>query len=359
MEEVEEVMKDMPNGKAPGPDGFTIDFFKACWEIVRLDMWEVAEDSRKSSSILKSLNSTFIALIPREEAAYNPSKFWPIALYNFLYKIISKVMANRLKPILPLIISEEQSGYVEVDLSKSYDKVSWKYLEAILEAFGFAQCWINWILALIKSPNFSILVNGAPTFPFAPSRGIRQGDPISPFLFVILMEGLSRIIKTTKERNNIKGLQPLPPCPATAHQQFPDDTMLHGTPTIREAQGFKAILNLFSEVIGMDFNLDKSSIFIFNTHLAIKKNLTAILGFRRQSLPSKYLGIPLTDKPWQKLHWEKLLSNLEEWSNHLTNRVLNFVGRLVMTKVVLQAIPQYMLSILMAPKGVLQKVKNI
>lgn len=80
---------------------------------------------------------------------------------------------------------------IQLDLSKAYDKVSWTYLEAVLEAFGFSRTWIKWVLALIKSPRFSILVNGAPSVPFSPSRGIRQGDPLSHFLFVILMEGLS------------------------------------------------------------------------------------------------------------------------------------------------------------------------
>ena len=151
-------------------------------------------------------------------------------------------------------------------------------------------------MAIVKSPNFSILVNGVPTSPFTPSRGIQQGDPISPFLFVILMEGLSHIIKTAKEQNDIMGLQSLHNCPTTTHKQFVDDTMIHGTPMVQKAQGYKAILNLFSQASGMDLNLDKSSVFFFNTHLAIQRNLTAILGFRRQSLPSKYLGIPLTDK---------------------------------------------------------------
>eukprot|EP00253_Pinus_taeda_P030366 PITA_30366 len=113
LEEVEEAVKDMPNGKAPGPNGFTIDFYKACWEIIKTEVWEVVEDSRCSSSILKSFNSAFITLIPKEEEANTPSKFRPIALCNVLYKIISKVIANRLKPILRDIISEEQSGYVE------------------------------------------------------------------------------------------------------------------------------------------------------------------------------------------------------------------------------------------------------
>lgn len=95
---MEEAIKEMPNGKAPGLDGFTINFYKACWELVKIEVWEAVEDSRCSSSILKSLNSTFLALIPKEEEANTPSKFRPIALCNVLYKIISKVIANRMKP---------------------------------------------------------------------------------------------------------------------------------------------------------------------------------------------------------------------------------------------------------------------
>eukprot|EP00253_Pinus_taeda_P018950 PITA_18950 len=245
--EVEEAVNSMPNNKAPGPDGFTINFYKACWHIIKQEVWDVVEDSRRSGSILKSINSTFIALIPKEEETNTPEKFIPIALCNFIYKIISKFIANRLRPILPSIISEEQSGYVEgrqildnillaqemihtlhsrkeigmlmqLDLSKAYDKASWRYLEAILEAFGFCRQWISWVLALIKSARFSILINGAPSEPFSPLRGTRQGDPLSPFLFVILMEGLSRIIAKKRADGVIKGLQPIRTLPATTHQ---------------------------------------------------------------------------------------------------------------------------------------------
>ena len=107
---------------------------------------------------------------------------------------------------------------IQLDLSKAYDKVSWEFIEDILAAFGFDQWWIKWILALVKNPSYSILVNGAPSFPFTLSRGIHQGDPISPFLFIIVMESLSRIIKSAKDSNSIKGLQPLSNCPTTTHQ---------------------------------------------------------------------------------------------------------------------------------------------
>eukprot|EP00253_Pinus_taeda_P027819 PITA_27819 len=209
---------------------------------------------------------------------------------------------------------------MQLDLSKAFDKVNWNYLEAVLIAFGFDKKWNKWILALIKSSSFSILVNGSPSETFTPSRGIRQGDPLSPFLFVILMEGLCRLIHKANVDGNIRGLRPLHSSPATTHQQFVDDTLLHGTPT---------------------------------------KHLTSILGFKRSTLPSKYLGALLTSKPWQKNHWESTLAKLENKCKHWTHRALNFVGRLVLTKAILQAIPQYLLSILPAPQGILHRIRTI
>eukprot|EP00253_Pinus_taeda_P015759 PITA_15759 len=96
-----------------GPDGFNVDFFKACWNIVKQDILSVVEDSRKDKTILKALNTTFIALIPKQDVALIPDRFRPIALCNVVFKIISRVVANRLKPLLPTLVVAEQSGYVE------------------------------------------------------------------------------------------------------------------------------------------------------------------------------------------------------------------------------------------------------
>eukprot|EP00253_Pinus_taeda_P003550 PITA_03550 len=112
-EEINEVIKEMKNGKAPGPNGFNVDFFKACREIVKQDILDVVEDSRKNKIVLKVLNTSFIALIPKQEKAITPDKFRPIALCNVVYKIISKVIVNRLKPLLPALVSEEKTRYVE------------------------------------------------------------------------------------------------------------------------------------------------------------------------------------------------------------------------------------------------------
>jgi len=148
--------------------------------------------------MLPGMNATFIALIPKEAHHSTPYKFRPIALCNIIYKIVSKVIASRLKLLLPLIISPEQSGYVEgrqimdgiiltheiihslkhikkssmllkIDLSKAFDSLSWQYIKEVLLAFGFAPPWVRWIMNFISSSFFSILINGIPSSPFHPS----------------------------------------------------------------------------------------------------------------------------------------------------------------------------------------------
>jgi hypothetical protein len=106
-EEVDQDVKEIPLGKAPGPDGFTTDFFHLCWSMIREEVWQLVEESRTSGKVLSTLNATFLTLIPKEERVTHPKKFQPIALCNVIYKIITKVIALHLKPILPFIISKE------------------------------------------------------------------------------------------------------------------------------------------------------------------------------------------------------------------------------------------------------------
>eukprot|EP00253_Pinus_taeda_P013097 PITA_13097 len=207
-EEVSEVIKDMQNGKAPGPDGFNVDFFKARWNILKQDILNVVEDSKRNRTILKALNTSFISMIPKQDSTLTVDKYRPNALCNVVYKIISKVLASRLKPLLPSLISGEQSGNVEgrkflnniiqahevvhtltskrqagmimqLDISKAYDKVNWICIKKVLTAFGFNHNWVRWVMALVTSSRFSILVNGSPSEIFTPSRGLRRGDPFS------------------------------------------------------------------------------------------------------------------------------------------------------------------------------------
>lgn len=167
-------------------------------------------------------------MIPKKDKAESYEDFRPIALCNTLYKLLTKTIANRLHNLLPLLISEEQTGFVlgrtiydgiiiaqeaihlvqtnkepsmliKLDIKKAYDKVDWHFLCKCLEAFGFAKQWINLIYDCISTPRISILVNGSPVGFFNTSRGLRQGDPISPFLFILMVESLGRLLNNAKE----------------------------------------------------------------------------------------------------------------------------------------------------------------
>jgi hypothetical protein len=232
-------------------------------------------------------------LIPKEERVTNTENFRPISFCNVIYKIISKVIAHKLKPILPFIISKEQSGYVEgrkimdsiilvhdiihslkntrmpgmllnLDLSKAFGKLIWHYIKEVLAAFGFCPEWIDWILNLISSTFFSILVNRSPSQPFSPSRGIRQGDPLSPFFFVIMVEDLGHYKRTSVENGFVQGFTLHGLQPATSYRQFVDDTILMNTPMVQESSKLNSILSNFSKATGTSFNLEKSHLFFFN-----------------------------------------------------------------------------------------------
>jgi hypothetical protein len=170
-----------------------------------------------------AVNKTHIALIPKLAHPSKVSKFWPISLCNVLYKILAKVLSNRLKVILPYIISWNQSTFIpgrlisdnvlvaykamhtmhsrmygrqgymalKIDLSKAYDRVEWSFLAAVMKQLGFNSKWIGWIMQCVSTVQYVVIVNGNPVGDIRPMRGIRQGDPLSPYLFLLCAEVLS------------------------------------------------------------------------------------------------------------------------------------------------------------------------
>ena len=185
-----------------------------------------------------NLNLTHIALIPKVKNPMCVNEFRPISLCNFLYKIISKVLANRLKKILPHIISPTQSAFIpgqlitdnilatyemlhtmhsrmwgkkgfmaiKLDMSKAYDRVEWRFLEAVMRKLGFNDKWIYLIMMCVTSIQYEILINGDPYGNIIPSRGLRQEDPISPYLFLIYAEALSSMLSRAHEDGLLTGV---------------------------------------------------------------------------------------------------------------------------------------------------------
>ena len=211
--------------KASGPDGLPGLFFKKYWPIVG-DQMEVAIQSFfRDGWLLKNSNHTFITLIPKRQGACNFNHFRHISLCNFYYKIISKITVNRIRPLPSKIIDPSQAAFVpncwiaenvflaqeivhsfkkskrkkgsigfKLDFHKAYDCLEWDFIIKVLGALGFNQNVSNLIFQCISPVRFTLLLNGSKSISFSPSRGIRQGDSLSPYLFILCSEVLARLI---------------------------------------------------------------------------------------------------------------------------------------------------------------------
>ena len=226
-EEVFQVLREMEGDKAPGPDGFTMVFFHKCWSMVEKDVMDFFVYFHRHSVFERSMNASFLTLIPKKCNAVNIKDFRPISLVGSVYKLLSKVLA---RVVLDNLISKSQNSFVggrqildlvfianecldsrlksripgmvcKLDIEKAYDHANWEALFYLLDRMGFGLKLRGWIKACVTSVRFAVLVNGSLEGFFGSSRGLRQGDPLSPLLFLLIMEVLSRLLKKTEECN--------------------------------------------------------------------------------------------------------------------------------------------------------------
>ncbi len=321
-----------------------------------------------------------MVLIPKSPGADSLDNFRPISLCNSLYKIISKVLTLRMLKILPMIISQHQSGFVpgrqildsvqmvhevihsleaskwegmflKLDLSKAYDRVDWSLLGKVLSTFGFDSKVCKIISQLVSTSSLAVLVNGVPSNFFKPSRGLRQGDPLSPILFIILAECLGRIIDCRKREACIKGILPSSNCIPFTHQQFVDDTILGGEASVKEARALKKILDTYSSGTGQLINWNKSSLFFINTSEFRQRKIARILGYGVGSFPSTYLGLPLGSSPPESF-WNGILDRFNRKMAGWKGVSLSQAGKCLLVKSSLQNLPIYALSLF----GILGKI---
>jgi hypothetical protein len=224
--------------KAPGPDGLHPGFFQKCWHIVGESVVKEVSHIFSSGKMPEYLNKTLISLIPKCLGPETLNQFRPISLCNTVYKIVTKIMVSRLRPIIGNLVSPFQAAFVpgrrgldnviiaqelihsiqrkkgrigqfilKLDLEKAYDRLEWDFIREVLMFFKFPTSFVNLVLECVSTTSFSILVNGGQMETFKPSRGIRQGDPLSPYLFILCMEYLSLKILEACENNSWKAIK--------------------------------------------------------------------------------------------------------------------------------------------------------
>ena len=280
--EVQGTLKQMEVGTAPGSDGLPPLFYKQYWSKVEQEVTSVVLAILNSGIVPSQLNHTFLTLIPKIHSPRKVTYFRPITLSNVLYKIVAKVLADRLKILLPKLISEHQSAFIsgrlitdniliahetlhhlkskrasrmgymalKLDMRKAYDRVEWVFLEKIMLKMGFNVRWVSTIMACIKSVSYSILLNGQPHGHIVPERGLRQGDPLSPYLFLLVTEGMHSLFKKAEENRVIRSVSLCVNGPRISYLLFADDSLVFCRATISKCVQIQSILHRYEQASG-------------------------------------------------------------------------------------------------------------
>ncbi|MCH95958.1 RNA-directed DNA polymerase (Reverse transcriptase), partial [Trifolium medium] len=255
-QEIKAAVFALNKDSAPGPDGFGAFFYQYFWDIVKEDVVKAVLQFFTTSWILPGFNANIIALIPKTPDAVSIDQYRPIAMANFKFKIISKVIADRLANIMPSLISEEQMGFIhdrnikdslciaseaanllhnksyggnlalKIDITKAFDTLEWPFLLKVLKTFGFNDIFCNWIHVILQSAFLSVSINGKAHGYFNCTRGVRQGDPLSPLLFCLAEDVLSRNISKLVDEGKLELIKGTRHVNVPSHAFYADDLMI-------------------------------------------------------------------------------------------------------------------------------------
>ncbi|GMI84759.1 hypothetical protein HRI_002145200 [Hibiscus trionum] len=389
-DEVLVAVRSMGPLKASGKDGIGAVFYQRFWHIVGKEVADYCIDVINGLQDISEINSTHIVLVPKVDDPINMSQFRPISLCNVLYKIIAKVLANRFQHALPKCIDEAQcafllgrlisdniiAGYevlhcfknrrmerrgsfaLKLDMSKTYDMVEWPFIEAIMRKLGFADQWISLISKCICMVNYAVVINGGISEYFVPTRGLRQGDPLSPYLFLICSEGLSALLRGAISNGSLRGARIARGALLISHLLFANDSIIFREATAEGAAQLKDLLDMYSRCSGHCIKFSKSSVYFSSNVIDANENdVCRVLAVQMQTCLDKYLGLPSmvgrNKKRSLTFMAEKCSKSLSTWSP----RLLSMGGKEVYIKAVLQALPLYAMSVFLLPKSPCQDLQ--
>nr|GEW24874.1 RNA-directed DNA polymerase, eukaryota [Tanacetum cinerariifolium] len=343
--------------KSPGPDRYTFKFFRRYWRFIGSDLYSAVECFFESGSFPKGSNSSFIALIPKVMDSKFVTDFRPISLIGCVYKVVTKVLANRLATVIsdlvfdiqsalvanrhnldePFILNEllawykrkkKQAMIFKLDFAKAYDLVRWDYLLDVLQAFGFGPNWL------------------------------KQGDHLASYQFILIMESLRISFSRATSDGLLKGIQ-IQGSMAISHIFYVDDAVFIGEWSDSNLDNIVKILKCFFLASGLKINIQKSQVLGVGVPRNIVNQVASLIRCAVMQKPFRYLGVMVGDSMSRKLAWadtlQKSRSRLSKWKV----KTLSIGGRLTLLKSVLGASPLYNMSTYEVPKGVLKELEAI
>jgi hypothetical protein len=234
---------------------------------------------------------------------------------------------------------------VKLDMSKAYDRVEWSFLEGIMLKLGFAPQWVDLVMRCVKMVSYQIKVNGRLCEAFVPERGLRQGDPLSPYLFILCAEGFSVLLRKAEEEGLIEGIQLCPEAPKINLLFFADDLLIVMKANLKNAESLKQVLALYEAQSGQMINATKSSaMFSKDTSRGAKEAVLAALGIPRESRNERYLGLPVHLGASKAKEFAYLKERVWQCIQGWKERRLSKAGKEILIKAIAQAIPTYAMS---------------
>ncbi|GKU91868.1 hypothetical protein SLEP1_g5682 [Rubroshorea leprosula] len=385
-EEIKAAIWDCDSSKEPGPDGFHFNFIKKNWEIIKREVIDFIKEFHDKGRIVKGLNESFVVLIPKVSNPEKIEEFRPISLINVSYKILSKLLANRLRRVLEDIIGENQMAFIagrhlpesvvianevldearkknqacfffKADFEKAFDNVCWSFLDFMMDKLGFNAKWHSWIKECLRSASISVLINGCPSRQFGMTKGLRHS--MSPFLFLIVAEGLNGLISEVVKQGLFEGVKIGNGELKLSHLQLADDTLIMGKATKENIWVVKCIMRCFELVLGLKINYAKSQLMSTNVEKEWTTEMAYLLNCKICEIPFRYLGTHVGGNSRSISHWKGLVKTFEKKLSGWKGRYLSMGGRITLVNSVLSSLPVFQMSTHLLPKGTLFIIDSI